>query len=102
MGKVKLIPVLPKNYRSISLRAIDVANDPHVFMDQTEVFDFTDRGNLTQQGISSCANFEIKDGSVGIVGFHDHPNQMWVNKEYEVFANECQSQGWLIIEGPAS
>lgn len=101
-GAFKLIPVLPKNYRSICLRAIEIASEPMVLMDKKVVTDYSDQGNLTQQGIRVCINFEIRDGEVGILGFHDHPNEMWVNEGYQDFANYCEQQGWLKIEGPAS
>ena len=98
----KLIPVLPKNYRSISLRAIEIASDPVVLMDKHVVTDFSDQGNLTQKGIRVCINFEIRDGNVGILGFHDHPDEMWINENYQEFAKYCEQQGWLRIAGPAS
>jgi len=98
----KLIPVLPKNYRSICLRAIEVATDPRVLLDNQLITDFSEQGKLTQKGIRSCINFEVQDGNVGIVGFHDHPEEMWVNANYQNFASYCEQQGWLHIEGPVS
>ena len=100
--KFKLIPVLPKNYRSICLRAIELAADPKVTMDKQAITDFSEQGKLTQKSIRNCINFEIKDGNVGIVGFHDHPEEMWINENYQDFASYCEQQGWLRIEGPAS
>jgi len=98
----KLIPVLPKNYRRICLRAIELASDPRVLMDKKPVTDFSEQGKLTQEGIRSCINFEVLDGKVGIVGFHGYPNEMWVNENHKDFASYCEQQGWLRIEGPAS
>lgn len=100
--KFKLIPVLPKNYRSICLRAIELANAPKVSMDNQAVTDFSEKGKLTQNGIRSCINFEISDENVGILGFHDHPDEMWINDNYQDFAKYCEQQGWLHIQGPAS
>lgn len=100
--KFKLIPVLPKNYRSISLRAIELAGDPKVSMDNRTVTDFSQQGELTQKGIRNCINFEIKDGGVSILGFHDHPDEMWINENYLEFANYCEKQGWLRIKWPVS
>ena len=71
-------------------------------MDNKEIDDYSEQGKLTQKGIRSCINFEIKDGNIGIVGFHDHPNEMWISEKYDQFAKQCESNGWLKIEGPAS
>lgn len=98
----RLIPVFPKSYRSICLHAIDIAFEPSVVMDNDVVTDFSERGRLTQKGIRNCANLEIRDGDVGILGFHDHPNEMWINKHYQDFACYCENQGWLQIQGAAS
>jgi len=84
------------------LHAIKIAFDPEVFMDNQVVHDFSDQGQLTQKGIQCCINFEIRDGNIGIVGFHDHPNEMWINENYQEFASYCEQQGWLHIEGEAS
>ena len=100
--KFKLIPVFPSNYRSIFLRAIEIAVDPKVFFDKQLITDFSEQGKLTHKGIRACINFEVRDGKVGIVGFHDHPEQMWVNENYQNFATYCEQQGWLRIEGAAS
>jgi len=70
-------------------------------MDNDLITDFSDRGRLTQKGIRSCTNLEIRDRGVGIVGFHDHPNEMWINESYQDFANYCEVQGWLKIQGLA-
>lgn len=98
----RLIPVLPKNYRSICLGAIEIASDPVVLMDKQVVTDFSDQGVLTQKGIRHCINVEVRDGNVGIVGFHDHPDEMWINENYQEFASYCEQRGWLRIKGPAS
>lgn len=101
-GLFRLIPVLPTNYRSICLHAIEIASDPCVVVNNDVITDFSERGKLTQKGIRNFNNFEIRDRDVGIVGFHDHPNEMWINENYQDFANYCERQGWLQIQGPAS
>jgi len=98
----KLIPVLPQNYRSICLAAIEISSEPRVLLNKQVVTDFSEQGKLTQKGIRGCINFEVRDGDVGIVGFHDHPDEMWINENYQDFANYCEQQGWLRVEGPAS
>ncbi|HRH79079.1 MAG TPA: hypothetical protein PK129_17165, partial [Cellvibrionaceae bacterium] len=75
---------------------------PNVTMNGGQVTDFSEQGPLTQRTIRQCADFEIKDGSTAILGFHDHPDQMWINENYRVFAEECARRGWLRIEGPAA
>jgi len=59
--KPKLIPVLPKNYRKISLTAIKLASDPHVLINKREIYDFSEQGPQTQEGIRGCLDFEIKE-----------------------------------------
>lgn len=95
----KLIAVLPKNYRHIALHALSVAAEPVVLMDRRSVEDFSERGPLTQGGIRRCINFEVRDGNTPILGFHDHPNEMWVSSTYSHVAEYCASQGWLEVQG---
>jgi len=94
--------VLPKNYRRIALYAASLAQDPVILMDRIVVEDLTDRGPVTQSGIRQCLNFEVRDGKVAILGFHDHPREMWITEDYNEVAEYCQQQGWLKIDGPAS
>jgi hypothetical protein len=96
-----LIPVRPKNYRSIALAAIARSDDPIVFMDGRRVTDYSTNGPMTQKGIRSCRNFEIRDGATPILGFHDHPDEMWIAGAYQDFANYCAREGWLKIQGAA-
>ncbi|MGI0118263.1 hypothetical protein [Zooshikella sp. RANM57] len=95
----KLIPVRPKNYQCICLHAIEIATDPNVLMDKKLITDLSDSGKLSQERIRNCINFEIRDGDVGVVGFHDHPDEMWINEKYQGFAIYCEQMGWLKIEG---
>lgn len=95
----KLIPVLPKNYRHIALHAVAVAARPVVLMDRRAVEDLSERGPMTQAGIRGCRDFEVRDGGVPILGFHDHPNEMWVSNGYAHVAEHCASRGWLRIQG---
>jgi len=66
------------------------------------VDDFSEAGPLTQKKIRSYRDFEIRDGELPILGFHDHPNQMWVCEAHAPVAHHCAGQGWLKIRGPAS
>ena len=97
-----LIPVLPKNYRRIALAAIAVAANPVVLMDRKRISDFSEAGPVTQRGIRQCRNFEVRDGASPILGFHDHPDQMWVAHDYRSLADRCAAEGWLKVQGPAS
>ena len=90
MTDTRWIPVLPKNYRSIAI------------VNKKLVTDFTESGPLTQKKIRSFKDFEIRDGLIPILGFHDHPNEMWIDERYKNLAEHCEKQGWLEIEGPAS
>ena len=101
-GGDKQIPVLSKNYRSIALYVIEKIENPIVFMNRTEVKDFSDKGPLTQRGIRKCRNFYIHNSSEIVIGFHDHPNEMWISDKYRGLAEHCQRQEWLKIEGPPS
>jgi hypothetical protein len=72
-----------------------VASEPAVVMDNDVATDFSERGRLTQTDIRNRANLEIRDRAVEILGFHDHPNEMWINENYQDFANYREYQGWL-------
>lgn len=88
----------PKNYRRIALAAIDVAEDPVVLMNNRQIKDFSDRGPLTQRGIRVCRDFEIRDGQRPILGFHDHPDEMWFDTSHDDLLRYCKAQGWLKIQ----
>jgi hypothetical protein len=102
LAKVRWIPVLPKNYRSIALYAIESASEPVLLINRKREDDFSESGPLTQKGIRNLRNFEIRDGETPILGFHDHPNEMWVTEDYEALAHYCEEKGWLKIQGRAS
>ena len=98
----RLIPVRPKNYRQIALHAISLSADPVVLMNRRRIADFSERGPVTQKGIRACRDFEVRDGHTPILGFHDHPDQMWIAEKYSTVAAHCEAQGWMRIEGPAT
>jgi len=98
---IKLISVLPKNYRCILLHAIELATDPKVIMDKQVITDFSEQGKLTRKNILNCINFEILDGDTGILGFHDHPDEMWISGNFQDFAIFCEQQGWLYMQKQA-
>jgi len=100
-GSEKAILVLPTNYRRIALYAISVAADPVVYVNRKRVEDFSEAGPLTQKKIRPLRDFEIRDGKSPILGFHDHPNEMWVSEAYAAVAEYCASQGWLKIRHPS-
>jgi len=93
-----MIAVRPKNYRAIALRAIEAAKVPVVLMNKRAISDFSENGPITQQGIASCRNFEIRDGTEPILGFHDHPREMWISQTYAEIARDCSEAGWLKVE----
>jgi hypothetical protein len=98
----KLIPVRPKNYRSVALYAIQAAQTPVVLVNHEPITDFSESGPLTQNGIRRMRDFEVRDGDKPILGFHDHPDEMWVAEPQASIAEHCQAQGWLKIQGRAS
>ncbi len=98
----KWIPVRPKNYRRIAIYAIEKAANPVVLMNGRRVNDFSESGPLTQKGIRPCQDFEIRDGAVPILGFHDHPDEMWIVESRRQLADHCAAQGWLKIQSRAS
>jgi hypothetical protein len=98
----KLIPVLPKNYRRIALAAIQRAVSPVVLMNRKRITDFSEAGPVTQTGIRQCRDFEVRDGTDPILGFHDHPDEMWIAEDHRPLADECAAAGWLKVQGPAS
>lgn len=102
MVRGKLIPVLPKNYRRIALYAIEYAAEPIVLVNRKRIEDFSEAGPLTQRGIRALRDFEVRDGSMPILGFHDHPSEMWVSASHAAVAQYCASQGWLTIQGGAT
>ncbi len=98
----KLIPVRPKNYRSVAMYAIQAARTPVVFVNRKPITDFSEAGPLTQNGIRQMRDFEVRDVDKPIFGFHDHPDEMWVAEAQASIAEHCQAQGWLEIEGRVS
>lgn len=80
------------------MHAVSVARNPCVLADHRVVTDLSERGPLTQKGILGLRNLEVRDGGRPILGFHDHPRQMWISAEYAELASHCQSQGWLKVQ----
>jgi hypothetical protein len=93
----KLIPVRPKNYRSVALYAIQVAQAPVVLVYRKPIADFSESGPLTQKGIRQMRDFEVRDGDKPILGFHDHPDEMWITEAQASDAEHCHAEGWLEI-----
>ncbi|MFI4860423.1 MAG: hypothetical protein ACIAXF_07055 [Phycisphaerales bacterium JB063] len=95
---MKLIAVRPKNYRRIVLEAIKRLDAPRVFADKKEVTDFSDRGPLTQTKLRQCTDFLVRDGRQRVLGFHDHPDEMWISESHNDLTEYCEDMGWLTIE----
>jgi hypothetical protein len=96
----KLIGVRPKNYRSIALYAIENCKEPIVWMENAKVCDYSENGILVQKRIRECVNFLIMDGNEQVLGFHDHPDEMWISEKYRHIAEHCANEGWLKIDIP--
>lgn len=97
-SKSMVIWVRPKNYRSIALHAIENCENPVVWADGTRIQDFSEKGLLVQKLIGRFIDFVIKNGDEEVLGFHDHPDQMWVSQKYKHIAQYCAEQGWLKID----
>lgn len=82
--------------------AIQAARTPVVLVNRKPIIDFSESGQLTRKGIRQMRDFEVRDGDEPILGFHDHPDEMWVAEARASIAEHCQAQGWLEIEGCAS
>ena len=93
-----LIPVRPKHYRAIVLEVLAAVPSASVWLDGWRCDDLSERGPLTQRGIAGLLNFEIRAGGSSILGFHDHPDQMWIDGDFESLAERLQALGHLTIE----
>lgn len=71
----------------------------NVLMNKRRVSDYSTNGPVTQKGIRACRDFEVRDGATPILGFHDHPDGMWIAAAYSDLADHCSREGWLKIEG---
>jgi hypothetical protein len=90
-----LLKVKPIDLRSMTMYAMGELAKPIVMIDGDAVRDYTSNGPLTQERVSAARDFEVRDGSVPVLGFHGDPSQMWVNNSYRGIAVFCQSQRWL-------
>ena len=93
-----LISVRPKHYRAIVLEVLAAVPNASVWLDGWRCDDVSERGPLTQRGIAGLLNFEIRAGGASILGFHDHPDQMWIDGDFESLAKRLQALGHLTIE----
>ena len=96
------IGVRPKHYRAIVLQVLHECPDATVWMDKRRCDDFSESGPLTQRGIASLRDFEIRTASASIVGFHDHPREMWIDSQFRDLAERLAALGHLEIDIPAS
>jgi hypothetical protein len=93
-----LIPVRPKHYRAIVLEVLAIFPDARVFLDRWECADLSERGPVTQRGIARLIDFEMRVGRSAILGFHDHPDEMWIDGDFQSLAERLQALGHLKIE----
>ena len=89
------LSVTPKNYRKLILHFINSIESPIVKYNHKKITDFSEQGYLTQKGIRYCRDFEIPSNKEKVLGFHDHPNEMWVAYKYIDLAQQCKKEGWL-------
>ena len=93
-----LIGVRPKHYRAIVLEALRRFPDATVWVDRRRCEDLSEAGPLTQRGIARMRDFEIKTEHASILGFHDHPREMWIDGEFGDLAQRLADLGHLRIE----
>lgn len=98
MGRLPLIHVKPKDFRSIVLYAVSTAKNPKVLVNQVLTQDFSESGPLTQKNIKSLRELVVRDGLETVLGFHGNPDPMWISATYRALAEHCQRQGWLKIQ----
>jgi hypothetical protein len=92
------IAVLPKHYRAIVLEVLASFPDSTVWVDEHRCQDFSEAGPLTQQGIAGMSNLEISTESIPILGFHDHPREMWIDSRFRDLAERLADLGHLKIQ----
>jgi hypothetical protein len=92
------IAVLPKHYRAIVLEVLASFPDVTVWVEEHRCDDFSEAGPLTQRGIAGMRNFEIRTQGTPILGFHDHPSEMWIDSEFRALAERLHDLGHLKIE----
>jgi hypothetical protein len=81
------------------MRAIELAENPVVLVNGIRITDFSSTGPLVRKKFNTFIDFEVRDGTSPIVGFHDHPREMWIDEAYADFAVYCSNQRWLKIQG---
>jgi hypothetical protein len=92
------IAVLPKHYRAIVLEVLASFPDATVWVDEHRYDDFSEAGPLTQRGIAGLRNLEIRTECTPILGFHDHPREMWIGSEFRELAERLHGLGHLKIQ----
>ena len=93
-----LIPVRPKHYRAIVLEVLASFPDVTAWVDRHRCDDFSEAGPLTQRRIAGLRDFEMRSGGRSILGFHDHPREMWIDGECMALAERLHALGHLTIE----
>ncbi len=61
------------------------------------VVDSSNPGPIVGRILIDCINCAIYEGEIPVLGFHDKPDEIWINSTRQVFALNCQSKGFLRI-----
>jgi hypothetical protein len=93
-----LIAVRPKHYRAIVLEVLTSFPDATVWVEHRRCDDLSEAGPLTQHGMARMRNFEIRTENVPILGFHDHPGEMWFADEFRQLAERLADLGHLKMQ----
>jgi hypothetical protein len=94
-----LIPLLPKHYRAIVLEVLADFPGATVWIGKQRCDDLSETGPLNQRGMARMRDFEIRTGAgTPILGFHDHPREMWMGAEFRQLAQRLSDLGHLKIQ----
>ena len=92
-----MVRIQPEDLYAISNYAIGQLKKPLVLLESCTIKDYSKYGPLRKQSLKAAQDFEIRDGSTPVMGFHSGPGNMWANQQYGEIVTHCERQGWLKI-----
>jgi hypothetical protein len=94
-----LIAVSPKNYQRVVRYIVSQVPGSVIVADGREI-DPNDDAYISQKGLGEIRDFEMRCGSQPVMGFHDHPREMWITERHRSLAELMHAEGSLVIEFP--
>lgn len=70
-----------------------------IFANDIEV-DVNDTNYISQDGMKDLLNFRILNGDDPVMGYHDHPSEMWISEKHRPLALYMEEQKWLTVQFP--